>query len=115
MFWKKYHWYKAANNEAEIILNRNGIGIIELEGKKICVAKYKNEWHAFSYHCPHAGGIMAEGYLDGSGNVACPIHGYKFNMKNGRCKIPDGFNIKTFRVDAKEDGFYIGIEEGKLF
>ncbi|HLK30835.1 MAG TPA: Rieske 2Fe-2S domain-containing protein [Puia sp.] len=115
MFWKKYKWHKAANSEAEIILNRNGIGVVELEGKKICVAKYDNEWRAFAYSCPHAGGIMAEGYLDGAGNVSCPIHGYKFNMTNGRCKIPEGFKIKTFKVETREDGFYIGVEEGRFF
>ncbi len=116
MFWKKIKWHKAANSEAEIKLNSNGIGVVEIEGKKICVAKAKNEWHAFAYSCPHAGGIMAEGYLDeAGGNVSCPIHGYKFNLKNGRCKIPDGFTMKTYRVDSKEEGFLIGIEEGRFF
>src|SRR6202042_3896876 len=112
MFWKKFKWHKVANSEAEIKLNSNKIGVVEIEGKKICVAKIKSGWHAFAYSCPHAGGILAEGYLDESGgNVSCPIHGYKFNLKNGRCKIPDGFAMKIYRVELKEDGFFIGIEK----
>ena len=117
MFWKKIKWHKAADKAAEIKLNVNGIGVVELEGKKICVAKVKNEWHAFAYHhCPHAGGIMAEGYLDESNcSVSCPIHGYKFNLKNGRCKIPDGFTMKTYKAELRDNGFFIGIEEGRFF
>jgi nitrite reductase/ring-hydroxylating ferredoxin subunit len=113
MFWKKYNWHKIANGEAEIILNRNGIGIVEIDGKKICVTKFNNEWHAFAYNCPHAGGIMAEGYIDLSGNAVCPIHSYKFSLKNGRSKIPEGFCLKTFRTESRKDGFFIGVEEGK--
>jgi nitrite reductase/ring-hydroxylating ferredoxin subunit len=113
MFWKKYTWHKAANNESEIILNRNDIGILEIEGKKICVAKFKNEWFAFAHNCPHAGGLMSEGFLDFSGNIICPVHGYKFSLRNGRCKIPDGYSLKTFRAELRKDGFFIGVEEGK--
>ena len=113
MFWKKYKWHKAADPEAEIKLNGHGVGVIEIYGKKICVCKYKNEWFAFAYNCPHAGGIMAEGYIDGSGNISCPIHSYKFSLKNGRSKSPEGYCLKTYRVELRKEGFFIGIEESK--
>ncbi len=110
MFWKKNKWRKVAGHESEIVLNRNGIGIVEIDGKKICVAKLKDEWRAFAYNCPHAGGIMAEGYIDLSGNIVCPIHSYKFNLKNGRSKTPEGFFLKTYAAEWREDGFFIGFE-----
>ena len=110
MFWKKHKWHKVADHEAEIKFNDNGIGIVEINGKKICVAKFKNEWRAFAYNCPHAGGIMAEGYIDLSGNIVCPIHSYKFSLENGRSKMPEGFCLKTYRVELRKDGFFIGLE-----
>jgi len=113
MFWKKYKWRRIANHESEIVLNRNGIGVVEMDGKKICVAKFKNEWHAFAYNCPHAGGVMAEGYIDVSGSIVCPIHSYKFSLKNGRSKVIDGYCLKTFRAESRKDGFFIGTEETK--
>jgi 3-phenylpropionate/trans-cinnamate dioxygenase ferredoxin subunit len=113
MFWKKYNWHKVADLETEIRFNRNGIGIVEMDGKKICVAKFKNEWHAFAYNCPHAGGVMADGYIDLSGNIVCPIHGYKFGLQNGRCKTTEGYCLKTFRAESRKDGFFIGVEENK--
>jgi 3-phenylpropionate/trans-cinnamate dioxygenase ferredoxin subunit len=111
MFWKKYNWHKVADREAEITLNRNGIGVVEINDKKICVAKFKNEWRAFAYNCPHAGGIMAEGYIDLSGNIVCPVHSYKFSLKNGRSKMPEGFCLKTHPAESRKDGFFIGFEE----
>ena len=111
MFWKKYTWQKAAENEADIKLNRTGIGTIELNGKKICVLKQKNDWYGFAYHCPHAGAAMTESYIDLSGNIVCPLHGYKFSLKNGRSKSPEGFCIKVYPVEQRKDGFYIGFED----
>jgi nitrite reductase/ring-hydroxylating ferredoxin subunit len=113
MFWKKYNWHKVANLETEIILNRNGIATVEIDGKKICVAKFKNDWHAFAYNCPHAGGVMADGYIDLSGNIVCPIHGYKFGLQNGRSKTGEGYCLKTYRAELRKDGFFIGIEQNK--
>jgi nitrite reductase/ring-hydroxylating ferredoxin subunit len=112
MFRKKHRWHKVAAHASEIVLNRNDIGIVEIEGKKICLAKFKNDWFAFAHHCPHAGGLMSQGFLDLSGNIACPVHGYKFNLRNGRCKIPEGYRLSTYKVESRVDGLFIGIEEG---
>jgi nitrite reductase/ring-hydroxylating ferredoxin subunit len=109
MFWKKKRWHKVASNETEIGLNRNGIGLVEIAGKKICVAKSGNGWHAFAYNCPHAGGLMNEGYLDGGGHVVCPVHGYKFSLKNGICKFPEGYRLSTYKIEPRKDGVYIEI------
>lgn len=108
---KKNTWLKAANAESEIKLRANGIGVLEADGKKICVGKFKNQWVAFAYNCPHAGGIMAEGYIDANGNVVCPQHSYKFSLKNGWSRIPEGFCLKVYAVESRNDGFFIGIEE----
>jgi len=32
-------------------------------------------------------GLWPKGYIDLSGNIVCPIHSYKFSLKNGRSKI----------------------------
>ncbi|MBS1946429.1 MAG: Rieske 2Fe-2S domain-containing protein [Bacteroidetes bacterium] len=109
MFWKKYKWHRAASKEEELILNKHGICVVEIEQKKICVAKSGSQWFAFAYHCPHAGGLMNEGYLDGAGNISCPVHGYKFSLKTGASKFPEGYCIKTFKIELKPDGVYIGL------
>jgi len=70
---------------------------------------------ACAQKCPHAGGMMAEGHLDALGNIVCPLHRYKFNLQNGRNVSGEGYFLKTFRVEIRKEGVFVGFEENKLF
>lgn len=109
---KKYDWYKIAEREEEIIVGENGIAVVEVHSKKICITKYQDQWFAFAYTCPHAGGILAGGYIDKTGNIACPLHGYKFSLKSGRNISGEGFYMRTFPVEIHTDGIFLGMEVG---
>ncbi len=112
---KKYHWYKVAEAPAEIIVNENNIAIIEVKGKKICLAKYQQQWFGFAFKCPHAGGILADGNIDVAGNIVCPLHRYKYSIRNGRNTSGEGYYLKTFPVETRDDGVFVGMEESGLF
>jgi len=89
---------------------------VEVAGKKMCIGKYNEEIFAFAYKCPHAGGTLAEGYIDVLGNIVCPVHGYKFNLKNGRNVSSEGYYLRHWPLQIKNDGVYIAIEKrGGLF
>ena len=51
---------------------------IDIDGKKITLAKWKEGYYAFAQKCPHASGIMADGFIDAAGMVVCPLHRYRF-------------------------------------
>ena len=108
---KKYKWHKIAESETEI--QNNGLVIIplELKGKKICLTKFQDKWYAFAGLCPHAGGLFAEGDMDLHGNVVCPLHRYKFSVKNGRNTSGEGYALKTYPVEIRPDGIFLGIED----
>jgi nitrite reductase/ring-hydroxylating ferredoxin subunit len=112
---KKYKWHKVADTEADIDWQDCGIGIIEFKEKKICVTKFKDEWFGFASTCPHAGGLMSEGYVDEIGNIVCPVHRYKFSLQNGRNTSGEGYHLKTYPMEQREAGIFIGIAEGGLF
>ena len=112
---KKYNWIKVAEAENEFEFSANGVGVIEADGKKMCVARYENEVFAFAFTCPHAGGLLADGYVDALGNVVCPTHRYKYSIKSGRNTSGEGFYLKTFPIEKRTDGFYVGIETNWLF
>ena len=113
---KKYKWYKIADALNEIEFSDNHIAVVDLNGKTICLGKHKEEFFAFAYKCPHAGGILADGYIDVLGNVVCPLHRYKYNLQNGRNVSGEGYYLKHWPVEIKEDGVFVGVEEtGGLF
>jgi nitrite reductase/ring-hydroxylating ferredoxin subunit len=85
---------------------------MEANGKTICVGKFKDQVFAFARKCPHAGGELAHGFIDALGNVVCPIHRYKFCMANGRNVTGEGYYLKHWPVEVREDGVYVGMEKG---
>ncbi len=112
---KKYKWYKVADCPEEILFGSNNIAIATLNGRKICLGRFKTSFFAFAYKCPHAGGLLADGYIDSIGNVVCPVHRYKFNITNGRNASGEGYYLKHWPVEKREDGVYVAQEEGGLF
>ena len=110
---KKYTWYKIADHINEIDFADNNIAIVTANGKRMCVGKFRDSLFAFSYQCPHAGGILADGYIDALGNIVCPQHRYKYNLKNGYNVSGEGYFLKNWPVEIKDDGVYIGIEKNK--
>jgi len=112
---KNTSWHKIAESEDAIAFQGNGMCVVEVDGKKISLAKYQNELFAFAYKCPHASGIMADGFIDALGNAVCPLHRYKFSLKNGRNITGEGYYLKTYAVKVNEDGIFIGFEEKSFF
>lgn len=112
---KKYTWHKIAQSATELFFASNNLGSIEIDGKKVCVAKTETGLAACSIKCPHAGGDMSQGFLDKNGNIICPIHRYVFSLKNGRDVSGEGYFLKTYPVKITDEGVFVGFEESGLF
>ena len=112
---KKYKWYKIADTVAELQFNENEIVQLEVAGKKICIVNKAGALAACAAKCPHAGGNMAEGFLDKYGNIVCPVHRYAFNLENGRDMSGEGYFLKIYPVKMSENGIFLGIEDSGLF
>ncbi|MGH2564352.1 MAG: Rieske (2Fe-2S) protein [Ginsengibacter sp.] len=112
---KKYKWYKIAETINELHFSENNMLQIEAGGKSICIAKTLRGIVACAAKCPHAGGNMSEGFLDKNDNIVCPVHRYAFSFDNGRDITGEGYYLKTYPVEVKDSGIFIGIEEGGLF
>ncbi|HET9434967.1 MAG TPA: Rieske 2Fe-2S domain-containing protein [Chitinophagaceae bacterium] len=113
---KKYKWHKVADSLGEVEFASNNIAVVDLDGKNICLGKSNDAVFAFAYKCPHAGGVLAEGFIDALGNVVCPLHRYKYNIANGRNVSGEGYYLKHWPVQVKEDGVFVGVEgSGGLF
>ncbi len=110
---KQYNWYRLADAE-DPVAGESQITQQEVNGKKICVARHGGELFAFAHKCPHAGGIMADGFLDERGNVVCPLHRYKFSLRNGYNSSGEGFYLKTYPIERRDDGLYVGMEKSWL-
>jgi 3-phenylpropionate/trans-cinnamate dioxygenase ferredoxin subunit len=111
----KINWYKIAESEKELSFNSNNLLATKANNKKITIGKKGEQLYACGYACPHAGGVLADGHIDALGNIVCPLHHYRFNIENGRNTSGEGYFLKTYKVEVREDGVYVGMEEKKLF
>jgi len=83
--------------------------------KTICIAKFEGQLFAFAQKCPHASGLLSQGFIDLLGNVVCPLHRYKYSIKNGRNVSGEGYYLKHWEVEIRNDGIYVGLEEKSFF
>ena len=109
---KKYHGHKIADSIGAIPWKENRLAIVEVDGKTITLSQFEGQVHACAHKCPHAGGVMANGFIDATGNIVCPLHRYRFKLENGRNTSGEGYYLKTYPIETRSDGLYLGILAG---
>ncbi|HSC54321.1 MAG TPA: Rieske 2Fe-2S domain-containing protein [Phnomibacter sp.] len=107
---KKYRWFKVAESAAELFNTGRSIVQVKAAGRDVCITRHQNELHGCASKCPHAGGRIADGWVDPLGNVVCPLHRYKFKLANGFNSSGEGYYLKTFPVKETDDGLFVGFE-----
>jgi len=86
----------------EVVLHKDALEtgqIIEIiiGGTAIAVANVGGDYHAISNVCAHAEGPLGEGTLDGH-VVACPYHGWQFDVRDGSCLTNPQGRIASYPV-----------------
>lgn len=105
---KLYQWHFVAENEASLGFGKYDMIQAEIGEKTICIARFKDQLYAFQSKCPHAGAKMVMGYIDAQGNAVCPLHRFKFSLKNGYNVTGEGYNMRTYPLEFRPDGIYVG-------
>lgn len=81
---------------------------VEVDGKEIALFKVGDKVYAMDQICPHAGGPMAEGSLNGD-MAMCPWHGWEFSVKTGECSFNSEIRQVIFQVRQEGDDIYVKI------
>ena len=63
-------------------LEDNSAKLIEVEGKSLALIRCEGSYYAIDNACTHAGGSLCEGGIS-DGEVTCPWHAARFNVKTG--------------------------------
>lgn len=57
--------------------------MVKLDEHELLIAQVGDQWYAADNRCPHMGGHLADGVLDGT-IVTCPRHHSQFDLTDGR-------------------------------
>ncbi len=78
--------------------------VVEADGETIALFNVEGTFYAIGNTCPHRGGPLGEGSLEGN-TVTCPWHGAQFNVKTGEVlRPPAATGVKSYpaRVEGED-------------
>ena len=80
--------------------------LVQVKGQDIALFKIENKVYALYPVCPHQGGPLDEGGIDGK-VVTCPWHGWQFDVTTGVCELNPSIKQPTFQVKEEGDDIYV--------
>lgn len=99
-------WYRVSGTDD---LPEGRVKTVTAGTRSIALTHYEGQYGAMDNHCPHQGGPLGEGSIEGCW-LRCPWHGWDFDPLTG--KPPGGHEDsgqEVFPVEARDDGIYIGL------
>jgi nitrite reductase (NADH) small subunit len=123
---------------AELIIGRAsefpnpGRQVVAIEGAEIGVFCVGGRFTAFENVCPHMGGPVCQGkiiprveeavaddktslglrFAHNEINVACPWHGYEFDVRTGRHQGNPHLRLRPVKIDVVDGNLVVTIPEG---
>ena len=82
---------------------------VEIGERAFALCNLDGAVHALDGVCPHAGGPLGEGTLQGA-MVVCPWHGFEFDCRTGENDMDPSMTAARFAV--KSDGGEILLDPG---
>lgn len=80
----------------------------EIDGKRYAVCNVDGAVHALEGVCPHRGGPLGEGAING-GNLVCPWHLWEFNCASGENDYNPSIRLARFGVEVRDQDVFIDV------
>lgn len=84
-------------------------------GKEIAVFRFRDgRVFATDNRCPHRGGPLSEGVVgidraSGAEAVVCPLHAYKFSLRDGR-GLDTELLAQIHRIEVRDGRIFVALE-----
>jgi nitrite reductase/ring-hydroxylating ferredoxin subunit len=78
------------------------------DGEPYAVCNIDGRVHAMAGVCPHQGGPLGEGALEGS-LVTCPWHSWQFDPATGVCAFNEEVRIPVYPVRVEENDILVDL------
>jgi nitrite reductase/ring-hydroxylating ferredoxin subunit len=82
---------------------------VTVRGRTLVLCNVGGTFHAIDNACPHRGGPLAEGDLDGA-VVTCPWHGWRWDVTTGASLINPALRVARLPVAVEGDDVVVRLE-----
>jgi nitrite reductase (NADH) small subunit len=80
---------------------------VEVNGRQIALFNVGGRFYALAGECPHRGGPLGEGDLEGC-VVTCPWHAWQFDVTTGE-SLTDDLRAEHYAVQVEGDDVLVAI------
>mgnify|MGYP006158157007 FL=1 len=81
----------------KVIVGKKAIGLLRLG----------DDFFAFDAQCPHRGADLLQANINGAGEIICPLHQYRFDLKSGQVRSGYCGELPVYQVKFSENGLLI--------
>ena len=100
-------WFKVADLGA---VATGTVTVVQAGHHTIALSLTEEGFGAISNRCPHQGGPLGEGLIEGQ-LLICPWHGWEYDPVSGETPGPFDDRVPCFPVEERSDGIWVGVKE----
>ncbi|HEX7213234.1 MAG TPA: Rieske 2Fe-2S domain-containing protein [Methylomirabilota bacterium] len=80
--------------------------LASVNGRDVAVFRRGEEILAIGNDCPHQGGSLCDGWVEGD-IVVCPLHGWEIDMRTGACMTVPGESVARYIATVEDRTVYL--------
>jgi NAD(P)H-dependent nitrite reductase small subunit len=81
--------------------------LVTIGDREVAVFNVEGVFHAIDNECPHRGGPLAEGELEGC-LVQCPWHAWRFDLTTGE-SVTDDLTVARYDVRVEDGAVLVAV------
>ncbi len=75
--------------------------------KRLALLRIGELIQVFDAHCPHRGADLSQANINGAGELICPLHQYRFDLKTGDVRSGYCTALPVYRNELTDSGLCI--------
>lgn len=83
--------------------------IVTIGRYEVAIWKVDGEFRAYENVCPHQGGPVGEGIVEGA-TVTCPWHAWCFDLRTGTLTLGDFARLRSFEAYVEAGSIFVSTE-----
>ena len=100
-------WFRVGDLD---MIDVGSVTVVQAGHHTIALSRSEAGWGAIANRCPHQGGPLGEGLMEGCWLI-CPWHGWEYDPVTGETPGPFDDKVPSYEVDLRDDGIYIAVVE----
>ena len=93
--------------ESSLVLHQPRLLLVG--GKRICLVRTSDAVLAVDDTCTHNGESLSKGKVNYLGEVVCPWHGHRFDLRTGRECSERSRDLGVYPIRLDAEGVFIGM------